>query len=259
MSKSPCPEHTNLSTSRLFIVASQVLFSLRINMGNRLSHLITAFIGSRMCSTNSQTNDLVTEFLDMGFLKRLTLATLCLFTLTASAQCPQVLHLTGTIGGSYQADTIFVDQAFANWLVTFNAKEVIITNSAFERQLKIDNEGCDCLDNTTPGIAIQRDTCISDEEWDTEGYLVLTDSAAFYSAEAMEFFNYVGTNAYDDCGIDTFYVEGLTINPPGGVDRPVDGTREFLVAFYAEDYSGKFRRDTMRWVRTDHFYCHNNE
>ena len=185
---------------------------------------------------------------------------LCLFTLTAGAQCPQVLHLTGIIAGSYQADTIYIDQAWGQWLVTLNAKEVIITNSAFERQLEINSEGCDCLNNTTPGIAVLRDTCISDEEWNTEGYAaVLTDSVAFYSEEAMEFFNYAGTVAYDDCGIDTFYVEGLEINPPGGVDRPVNGTREFLVALYARDYAGYTRRDTMRWVRTDHFYCHNNE
>lgn len=185
---------------------------------------------------------------------------LCLFTLTASAQCPQSLHLTGIISGSYQADTIYLDQAWGQWLVTLNAKEVIITNSSFMRGLEIDSEGCDCINNTTPGIGTQRDTCISDEEWNTEGYAaVLTDSAAFYSVEAMEFFNYAGTNAYDDCGIDTFYVEGLEIIPPGGVDRPVDGTREFLVAFYAQDYGGYTARDTMRWVRTDHFYCHNDE
>lgn len=164
---------------------------------------------------------------------------LVLFPLLMFGQ-PDTLCLTGPLAGTY------------------TAQKVIKVDSAHSYVLPVVLQigSCDTLDNLIPGIGLLGDDCIRDEEWEgITGYAnVLTDSAAFFTLEAMEFFKFVGNFAADDCGIDSFYVKSLVIDPPGGVDRPGETIRQFLVTFRAVDWTGKFKEAEMPWTRVPNDY-----
>lgn len=160
---------------------------------------------------------------------------LVLFPLLMFGQ-PDTLCLTGKLSGTY------------------TAKECIKIDSATSYVLPVTLQigSCDTMDNLIPGIAVLQDSCIRDEEWFgiTMYWKILTDSSAFFSDAAMYWFqNTIGNFAIDDCGIDSFYVKSLVIEPPGGVDRPGETTRTFRVTFRAVDYVGREKEVTMLWIR----------
>lgn len=148
-------------------------------------------------------------------------------TLIASHLIAQNIYQSG--------DTLFI-----------TSKVVIVQTSDFNVQIDM----CPaCDDQLTPGIAVLLDSCIRDEEWLGTYNSHLPDSASFFLPETMNFFETLGVFAADDCAVDTFFVEDLEIIPPGGVDRPVGGTKEFRIKLKAIDATGKEDEETMIWIR----------
>ena len=113
-----------------------------------------------------------------------------------------------------------------------------------------------CVDELIPGIAVLKDSCIRDDEWNNDGYAeILIDSASFFTLDAFMLYQLFGVQASDDCGIDSFYVKSLLITPPNGVARPPNGTKRFDVTFRAVDFAGRSTEQLMTWVRNDDPNC----
>lgn len=159
---------------------------------------------------------------------------LLLLPLFAISQ-PDTLHLSGPLSGTY------------------TAKHSIIVQDAHSYVLPVVLQigDCDTLDNIIPGIGLLGDSCIRDSEWSgITGYSdVLVDSTSFFTPSAMDFFKFVGNYAADDCGLDSFFVKSIIIEPPGGVDRPGETTRTFKVTFRAVDFVGYAKEAVMIWIR----------
>lgn len=108
-----------------------------------------------------------------------------------------------------------------------------------------------CVGNTTPGIAVLLDSCIRNSEWSSTYSAALPDSAAFFEPATMDFFATLGINAFDDCGIDTFFVDNLELTPPGGLEPGPGETKEMRIRLKAIDIdqTPKMREETMLWIR----------
>ena len=173
----------------------------------------------------------------------------------------QKLIITGNVSGSYEApDTILFINAYGT-NVEVCAPIVIIEDSDIN-STTVWTGDCQwtCDSSLTPGIIVQFDPNLGDEEWMNHGYVdVLTDSAAFFSNDAMNFYRlnigvYVLNEIIDfACPVDSFYVSGLQITPPGGVDRPPGGTRQFDITFRALA-NNRTNEVVMTWIRTEDNY-----
>jgi len=168
----------------------------------------------------------------------------------------QKLILTGNVSGSYDgADTIcFINATGTNLDV---CADVIIVEDSDLIGVQMYTGDCTftCDSSLIPGIATPDDYTIGDAEWIADGYdAVIQDSADFYTQDFLNLAQSFGLYVLNDvipfaCRTDTLYVTGVTITPPGGVDRP-SGTRQFDIEFYAEA-GGRNNTAVMTWIRTE--------
>lgn len=158
---------------------------------------------------------------------------LLIFLLILPVAAFSQMHLSGPMQGTYTAESFLISDAHSTGVLSLHT----------------------CIDKYIPGIAVLGDSCIRDAEWISGGYAdVLTDSAAFFTPQAMALFNKFEVRAVDDCQIDSFHVKSLEIFPPGGVDRP-SGTREFRILLRAVDGVGRAKEALMIWIRKDNNSC----
>jgi hypothetical protein len=156
-----------------------------------------------------------------------------LLPLTALSQ-PDTLVLSGYLAGTYTAkETIIVMDTIQTWDVTLQIGD------------------CDTLDQYIQGIAVLKDECIRDEEWNgiSNYHNVIQDSADFYSEDFMNLCKSFGVASIDDCGIQAFFVKSVIITPPGGVDRTGEDTRKFEILFRSVDWVGHVKEAVMTWIR----------
>ena len=168
-------------------------------------------------------------------------------------------RVSGDFSGYVGANFIVIDSAHVHdahlYATRYFVSESTIDSSATLHVINCEENAKTCVDHFIPRIAALKDSCITDEEWNNDGYLVITDSAALHSLEAMMLYQKFGCYAADDCGIDSFYVKEVVITPPGGVSRPPGGTRRFDITFRAVDFKGQSKEVVMTWVRNNDPNC----
>ena len=200
--------------------------------------------------------------LDALFFKEsyMRIVIISLVLMTSVIAWGQKLILTGNVQGAYDgADTIcFINANGTNLDV---CADVIIVEDSDLIGVQMYTGDCSfsCDSSLIPGIAVLNDDWLGDSEWIEDGYAdVLTDSAAFYTQDALNFIKTLGVYVLNDiisfaCPVDSFYVSNLVITPPGGIDRPPGGTRTFEISLTAWA-GGRNNTQVMTWSRTEERY-----